>query len=394
VTAPALPPAENIAAPEMPALAELSILIAEDDPLAGRIIEMMLADEGARLICVESGDAALSRIGGSERFDILLTDIKMEGRDGFSTAEEAGRLAPGLPVIGITGSGGSDIRERCREAGMVDCLIKPFDREELIGMILEGVRRDRPTRKPHALSMNDDQRVNWKQAAESEPGAQARSALEPTDFRLIREISHDLNNAITAVLGYTDLAQSRYAPDGEGKLADYLHQVALAGRHARSLVRGLRTILPPRARSAPYSAGALAREVAAELCAIAASGQATIDVQAGDARLQANRSELRGVLLALGREAIGAGGQLLLRIDAAPEVREECPYCHHEMTEKFVVLSIEVAGAPATFGTEIVKQGVSAEAAEFSLRWGGRFDCLATGEEKTLLQLLLPRAGG
>jgi|GEM_PF-2069315 len=49
-------------------------------------------------------------------------------------------------------------------------------------------------------------------------------------------IAHDFNNILAAILGYTSLALDRFVPDKTSKLAEYLHEVQIAGERARDLI--------------------------------------------------------------------------------------------------------------------------------------------------------------
>src|ERR687885_2389154 len=80
-----------------------TILVVEDDPLVRDTIVWELQDAGYVVIEATTGEAALARLREG-RVDLLFTDIRLStGLDGWSVAEEARSLYPGLPVIYATG---------------------------------------------------------------------------------------------------------------------------------------------------------------------------------------------------------------------------------------------------------------------------------------------------
>ena len=80
-----------------------TILVVEDDPLVRNMIVWELQDAGYVVIEATTGETALARLREG-CIDLLFTDIRLsEGLDGWSVAEEARSLYPGLPVIYATG---------------------------------------------------------------------------------------------------------------------------------------------------------------------------------------------------------------------------------------------------------------------------------------------------
>ena len=127
-----------------PRLRGLSLLVAEDNGVNRLVLENMLAREGCRLTLVENGLLAVEKVreSGGAGFDLVLMDIQMPEMDGYEATRQILRLAPGLPVVGLTAYAMSEERERSRAAGMLDHVAKPVERETLIAAILRQVRPD------------------------------------------------------------------------------------------------------------------------------------------------------------------------------------------------------------------------------------------------------------
>jgi CheY-like chemotaxis protein len=77
----------------------LTILLAEDDPFLRDLLGSTLRSHGFQVLEAETGDRALPLLHQS-RIDVLVTDIVMPGEiDGWSLAEQARRVHPGIAVV-------------------------------------------------------------------------------------------------------------------------------------------------------------------------------------------------------------------------------------------------------------------------------------------------------
>ncbi|WP_448203391.1 response regulator [Azospirillum sp. sgz302134] len=117
----------------------LRVLVVEDDVLV-RMSTIEMLDELQADIAGEAADAeeALSLLDRLGDVDVLLTDLRLPGRDGLALAAEALRRRPTLSVVLATGYGESAIPSDA--AAHLQVLSKPFGTEEL-GRALERVRR-------------------------------------------------------------------------------------------------------------------------------------------------------------------------------------------------------------------------------------------------------------
>jgi PAS domain S-box-containing protein len=120
----------------------LCVLAAEDNPINRLVLEQMLVQEGAAVSFAENGEQALELIRqqGARRFDAVLCDIQMPVMDGYETAEALHRLAPSLPVIGLTAHAFASARRKARSAGMVDFITKPYMLDTLVDVMLSHTR--------------------------------------------------------------------------------------------------------------------------------------------------------------------------------------------------------------------------------------------------------------
>lgn len=119
-------------------LSGIHVLAVDDDELNRILLEDILECEGANVVVAENGQQALARLdeAGASSFDIVLMDVEMPVMDGHEATRRIREMTPALPVIGLTAHALAEERERCLAAGMVEHVIKPFDVESLVTMIL------------------------------------------------------------------------------------------------------------------------------------------------------------------------------------------------------------------------------------------------------------------
>lgn len=125
------------------------ILIAEDEERIAAIIERGLRAHGFGTAVVRDGHAAF-REALSGDHDLLLLDIGLPGRDGFTVLHELrGQHCP-IPVIILTARGGEEDTVAGLDGGADDYLSKPFRFAELLARIRRRLRDD-PCPDPHRL---------------------------------------------------------------------------------------------------------------------------------------------------------------------------------------------------------------------------------------------------
>ena len=130
-------PAPSIAYPFEPRLKGLRILAAEDNEINRLVLEELLLEEGVELTLAKNGQEAVDQVArhGGDTWDVVLMDIMMPVMDGHEASSILRKLAPQLPVIGLTAHALEDERERCVSSGMVAHVAKPFDLDELVAAI-------------------------------------------------------------------------------------------------------------------------------------------------------------------------------------------------------------------------------------------------------------------
>jgi two-component system response regulator AtoC len=120
------------------------VLVAEDDRVARDLLCEILRGEGYEVEAVDDGAGAIERAGSGEgRYDLVVSDVRMERSGGFDVLEAFTKKAPGTPVILITAFGDVTGAMEAIQRGAYDYVSKPFNIEELrltVGRALERRR--------------------------------------------------------------------------------------------------------------------------------------------------------------------------------------------------------------------------------------------------------------
>ena len=103
-----------------------TILIAEDEAMVRMVEVETLREAGYNIREAKNGAEALEVLKSDARVDLLITDIKMPGINGYQLAEAGAQLRPQLKVILITGYAQDPLPSRMERAG-VRVVYKPFD---------------------------------------------------------------------------------------------------------------------------------------------------------------------------------------------------------------------------------------------------------------------------
>jgi len=121
------------------------ILVVDDSLTVRRVTQRLLTREGFRVTVAKDGLDALEQLE-VERPAVMLTDIEMPRMDGFDLLRNV-RHDPrwaGLPVIMITSRIAQKHRDLAIQLGADHYLGKPYDEEQLIGLIQENVAKTMP----------------------------------------------------------------------------------------------------------------------------------------------------------------------------------------------------------------------------------------------------------
>lgn len=113
------------------------ILIAEDEKPIAKAMELKLNHSGFEARTVFDGDEALEALG-KEEFDLVVLDLIMPKRDGFSTLAEIKKRGIKAPVIISSNLSQEEDLAKAKELGAVDFFIKS---NTPINEIVENIKK-------------------------------------------------------------------------------------------------------------------------------------------------------------------------------------------------------------------------------------------------------------
>jgi len=120
------------------------VLLVEDRDTLRRMLERALVSDGYRVGAVADGAAAIERLEGTERFDLVLTDLRLPGASGLDVLRAARTAQPGVPVVVLTGYGDVPTAVEAMRLGAYTFLEKPVEVDDLSRLISEALGEGGP----------------------------------------------------------------------------------------------------------------------------------------------------------------------------------------------------------------------------------------------------------
>lgn len=115
---------------------EKRILIADDDPVILRLIQVNLELEGYEVLTANNGEEAVIK-ATADHPDLVILDIMMPRLDGYQTCErlKASAETRDIPVVFLSAKAQQTDIDKGRSYGVQDYLTKPFDPSELLEVV-------------------------------------------------------------------------------------------------------------------------------------------------------------------------------------------------------------------------------------------------------------------
>ena len=115
-------------------------LIVDDNRDFAENLAEIVRDLGDEVVVAADGREAVAQ-ARAQKFDAILTDMRMPFMGGAEVGHEIRRIDPGAPALVITAHAGDDALEAARREGLVAVLSKPVEVPRLLEL-LGGARRD------------------------------------------------------------------------------------------------------------------------------------------------------------------------------------------------------------------------------------------------------------
>lgn len=194
------PPRHHLHAP-------LRVLIVEDDPQLGRMIQLVLHQFTDSVTVVRTGAAALHELRRSS-FQAVASDLSLPDMSGLDVIAEARALCPTGGIVAVTGFVDVDVAVRSMKAGADDFLGKPFDAQILWHVLNKAV-------DARARQIEADQAAVYRQLAYTDglTGCPNRRFI---DEFIIEAVASSKQNGTPLVAGYVDIDNFKLLNDFVG----------------------------------------------------------------------------------------------------------------------------------------------------------------------------------
>ena len=131
----------------------MKILIVEDEAKTAAYLQKGLAEHGFVTDVAGNGEDGL-HLARIENYDLIVLDVMLPERDGWSILIELRRAGKGTPVLFLTARDTVEDRVKGLELGADDYLVKPFAFTELLARVRTILRRG-PGRQTEVIKVND-----------------------------------------------------------------------------------------------------------------------------------------------------------------------------------------------------------------------------------------------
>jgi len=129
--------------PDTAAAPASRLLVVDDDADMLRLLSMRLQSAGYRVSTAASAEAALAQLE-VERPQLVISDVRLPGKDGLALFDEVRRRHPALPVILLTAHGTIPDAVEATARGVFTYLTKPYDGKELLDKIAQALALGAP----------------------------------------------------------------------------------------------------------------------------------------------------------------------------------------------------------------------------------------------------------
>jgi signal transduction histidine kinase len=214
----------------------MKILVAEDDQVSRRLLEITLHGWGHEVVVTGDGAQAWAALQEENAPELAILDWMMPFMDGVDVCRRVRETAgmKSIYLILLTAKGEIDELVAGLAAGANDYIAKPYHPEELRARVQSGVRM---VELQQAMRADLAVRKSAEAALlKSEEKLRQSQKLEVVG-QLAGGIAHDFNNLLTAITGYSHLSLRNLGP--ADPMRPNLEEIKKAGDRAASLTRQL-----------------------------------------------------------------------------------------------------------------------------------------------------------
>lgn len=170
----------------------MRLLIVEDEPKTAAYLKKGLGENGFVTDLAQDGDEALN-FTAAAKYDLIVLDIMLPRRDGWSVLEALRASGNETPVICLTARDAVNDRVKGLQGGADDYLTKPFAFSELLARVRTVLRRS-PQRAPESIRIAD---MEIDLARQRAARAGRRLDLTQKEFSLLSLLARNAGNVLS-----------------------------------------------------------------------------------------------------------------------------------------------------------------------------------------------------
>jgi signal transduction histidine kinase len=194
------------------------ILIVDDTQLNIEKLKDLLAPNNYQIECANDGRKAL-KLALNEEYDLMLLDIIMPGMDGFEVCKrmKQNHHTAQIPVIFLTGQTEPESIRKGFEAGAVDYVAKPFNKNELLARVKNHIELKRSRKELMEAKLAAEEALKYK-----------------SEF--LANMSHEIRTPINGIIGMSEfLANTKL----EEKQEEYLRIIRSSANSLLNLINDI-----------------------------------------------------------------------------------------------------------------------------------------------------------
>jgi len=122
-----------------------NILVIDDEMIVIDVLQRILTRLGYNVIATDSWKSGLHEYA-EKKFDLVMLDVLMPGRNGFDIAREMVQMHPDQKIIMVTGCGSTSVYDHMVSIGLKvnDVLFKPFTFKKVMFVISDVLSNNEP----------------------------------------------------------------------------------------------------------------------------------------------------------------------------------------------------------------------------------------------------------
>ena len=116
------------------------ILVVDDEVDILRMLSTLFRTQGYDVVVTDDGNEAVDLLRGKEKFDLMISDVRMIPINGIWLLSLVREECPDMPVIMVTAFYSKEMAVEALRMGALDYIAKPFDTQKLLDLVNKTVK--------------------------------------------------------------------------------------------------------------------------------------------------------------------------------------------------------------------------------------------------------------